>query len=93
MLFRFPSSHSCSCRLLLLLCCDWPPAQLCACLPHSSAHWLWLAFHTAQLTGCGLPFPAPQVRRLARQIPLDELKRHGGSGDALADMALLKYGR
>lgn len=33
------------------------------------------------------------VRRLARQIPLDELKRHGGSGDALADMALLKYGR
>lgn len=31
------------------------------------------------------------VRRLARQLSLEELKRH--SGGALADMALFKYGR
>jgi predicted RNA-binding protein with PUA-like domain len=31
------------------------------------------------------------VRRLRRQIPLEELKRH--SSGALAGMALIKYGR
>lgn len=34
------------------------------------------------------------VRRLARQIPLEELKSHGASASApLADMALIKHGR
>lgn len=33
------------------------------------------------------------MRRLGRQIPLDELKRHAGSGGVLADMHLFKYGR
>lgn len=34
-----------------------------------------------------------QVRKLERQIPLQELKSHSGSGGALASMALFKYGR
>ena len=42
---------------------------------------------------CGAPLPAGQVRRLGRQIPLEELKAHGSGGGPLADMALLKYGR
>jgi predicted RNA-binding protein with PUA-like domain len=32
-------------------------------------------------------------RPLERQIPLEELKSHGGPGGALADMALLRLGR
>ncbi|KAI3423961.1 hypothetical protein D9Q98_009795 [Chlorella vulgaris] len=32
-------------------------------------------------------------RQLARQIPLEELKRHGAEGGPLAAMALIKYGR
>ncbi|KAL4855737.1 3-deoxy-manno-octulosonate cytidylyltransferase [Chlorella vulgaris] len=32
-------------------------------------------------------------RQLARQIPLEELKRHGAAGGPLAAMALIKYGR
>lgn len=38
--------------------------------------------------------PAPvQVRKLERQISLEELKSHAGPAGPLASMALIKYGR
>lgn len=36
---------------------------------------------------------SPQVRKLGRQISLEELKSHAGPGGPLASMALFKYGR
>ena len=63
-----------------------PPCPFCC--PATAS---WAPQFTPRAYSLFLPFF--QERRLSRQIPLDELKRHGSSGGPLADMALLKYGR